>query len=533
MTNKCTQCGAEFTFDVSFEGFKYDFDAPEICGECRQKTRLIWRNERVLHKRKCDATGRDIVSVFTPDAPFPVYDADYWHSDKWEAMDYGRDFDFNRPFFEQFKELMHSVPQLSRSVLSNVNCDYVNQCGWCKNCYLIFEADGDENCMYSNNIYDSRSSMDMSMCFDCELGYECIDCRKCYNLRFSQNCENCSDSWFLKNCIGCKSCYGCVNLRNKEYYFLNEKYSKEEYEKKVAAVKLTTYEALRKARSNFLEFAKKYPHKYLHGSQNEDSTGNYIFNTQRCKDCYDLMESQDCSNVYNCRHMKQCHDITVFGSVNGATYSYYCHEVGDGAKNVFFSDQVWKGSYDIAYSKLCVNNSHDLFGCVGLSKKQYCIFNKQYSESEYKDLLNKIIEHMKSTGEWGKFFPKEMSPFAYNETILNDYYPLTEQEAKEKGYRWVDISFQTDVKGEGISNCLDCKKSFKIVPGEMDFYERQKLPVPGRCHDCRHMERFKLRNPRVLVDRKCDKCGLEVLSTYSVDRPEKVYCEKCYLESVD
>ena len=336
MADICKQCGFQFTFDVSFDGFKFDFPKPEICGECRQKSRLIWRNERVLHKRKCDATGKDIVSVFNSDAPFPVYDIEYWYGDEWDAMKYGRDYDFNRPFFDQFKYLMHSVPQIARSVVNNLNCDYVNQCGWCKNCYLIFEADYDENCLYANNIYDSKSCMDMSMCHKCELCYECIDCKNCYNIKFSQNCENCSDSWFLKNCIGLKNCYGCVNLRNKEFYFLNKKYSKEEYEKKVADVKLTTYEALRRARTNFLEFAKKYPHKYLVGSQNEDSTGNYIFNTQRCKNCYDVMESQDCSFVYNCRNMKNCHDITVFGTVQGADFSYYCHEIGGGTKNIYF-----------------------------------------------------------------------------------------------------------------------------------------------------------------------------------------------------
>ena len=35
---------------------------------------------------------------------------------------------------------------------------------------------------------------------------------------------------------------------------------------------------------------------------------------------------------------------------------------------------------------------------------------------------------MKSTGEWGEFFPHEMSPFGYNETVAQEYFPMTEDE---------------------------------------------------------------------------------------------------------
>jgi len=243
MQNKCTQCGADFEItkeDLDFlervspiiSEKKYKIPPQTLCVDCRHQRRQIWRDERVLYKRKCSATGKSIISVYSEDKPFPVYENDYWYSDKWDALSYGRDFDFSRPFFEQFKELMHAVPQLSRSAVSNDNSDYTNQCGWCRNCYLIFEADYDENCLYSSYIYDSKFCMDMTMATKCQLCYESIDCENCYNIKFSQNCKNCSDSWFLKNCIGCKNCYGCVNLRNKEYFFLNEKLDKESYEKK-------------------------------------------------------------------------------------------------------------------------------------------------------------------------------------------------------------------------------------------------------------------------------------------------------------
>src|SRR5436190_2140193 len=71
--------------------------------------------------------------------------------------------------------------------------------------------------------------------------------------------------------------------------------------------------------------------------------------------------------------------------------------------------------YQIGYSMM-VFNCHDCFGCYGLKKSEYCILNKQYTEEEYKRLLPKLVEHMKKTGEWGKWFPLSKSPFYYQDT---------------------------------------------------------------------------------------------------------------------
>ncbi|MBD3360837.1 hypothetical protein GF366_03480 [Candidatus Peregrinibacteria bacterium] len=546
----CRKCNKEFPIYEEDQEFyeSLKIPGPTHCSRCRQKRRLLWRNERNLYKRKCGGTGKNILSVYSSEKKFPVYDTEYWYSDKWDALEYGQDFDFNKPFFEQFQELMNKVPQLARSVVNNQNCDFVNQCGWSKNCYLIFEADFNENCMYSNNIYDSKYSIDMYLSFKCELCYECINCKNCYNLIFSQNCDNCSDSWFLKNCIGCGNCYGCVNLRNKQYYYLNEKYSKEEYKNKIKNLNIQTYKELKTARQNFQKYTKNFPQKYYNGTHNENSTGDYISNTQRCKNCFEVDHAQDCKYVFNSRHIKKTYDMTVFGSHNGAEYCCENHEIGDGVRNILFSDQVWIGCYDIYYSKLCVQNCHNLFGCIGLKHQNHCIFNKKYEKEEYEKLKNRIIEHMKKTGEWGEFFPKEIVPFAYNETTAQDYYPLTKEKALEQGYKWKDpdpkeylpqkyeipelIEDVPDTILNEILACEECRKNYKLQQEELKFYRRIKLPVPKKCFKCRHKYRFSLKNPRILYDRNCQKCGENIKTTYSPNMPELVYCEKCYLESI-
>src|SRR4029079_13675795 len=91
---------------------------------------------------------------------------------------------------------------------------------------------------------------------------------------------------------------------------------------------------------------------------------------------------------------------------------------------------------NLLYSDCCYQECKNLFGCIGLFRKSYCILNKQYSKEEYEALVPKIIEHMRKTGEWGEYFPIEISPFGYNETVAQEYYPLTEEEVTEKGYKW-------------------------------------------------------------------------------------------------
>ena len=78
--------------------------------------------------------------------------------------------------------------------------------------------------------------------------------------------------------------------------------------------------------------------------------------------------------------------------------------------HLLFTNLTWWGVSNSYYSDLCFNNSHDLFGCVGLKKKEYCILNKPFLKSEYEDLLKKIIEHMTKTGEFGNLFPMKYSP---------------------------------------------------------------------------------------------------------------------------
>src|SRR3989344_6521753 len=111
-TKVCQNCKSDFTIEPEDFQFyeKMKVPPPTFCWECRQRRRMTWRNERTLYHRKCAATGKDIITMFAPEQPFVVYDRTYWWSDDWDQLASGREYDFTRPFFEQFRELLERAP---------------------------------------------------------------------------------------------------------------------------------------------------------------------------------------------------------------------------------------------------------------------------------------------------------------------------------------------------------------------------------------------------------------------------------------
>ena len=501
-------------------------------------------------------TGKSIISIYPPDSEYKVYDQHEWHSDKWDAFEYGRDFDFNRPFFEQFDELMKDVPKISLFTSRNENSDYTNGAQQDRNCYMIFVSDHDEDCYYSYGIDSCKDCVECLNCFECTLCLECIDCSGSYNLAYSERAHNCSDSYFLHDCKNCKNCFGCYGLRGKEYHIFNEPHKKEEYEKKLKELNTGNIDTINHAKEVFAKkVSEQQIHQYYDGNKNENVTGDHIVNCKNCIECYDSGDLEDCGYLIFSFKSKDCFDGHVV-----VDQSELCYETISTIHqyNTQFTYCSWY-SKDSMYLDHCIS-CVDCFACSGLKKAKYCIFNKQYSKEEYESLKAKIIEHMKKTPlrqgsagqafEWGHPTPAELSPFGYNETVAQEFYPLSKEEVLKKGWKWqeeesakyayegpkTEISKDIkDVTDEIIEKILICEKSgkpYKITPQELKLYRQHNLPLPRLCFDERHLARIQKRNPRQLWKRKCQKCDKEIQTSYSPDRPDKVYCEECYLKEV-
>ncbi len=531
-----------------FQGKKYQVPAPIMCFDCRQQRRQAFRNERKIYHNTCSLCKKDFLSLYSPDKKFTVYCAACWWSDQWDPMSYGRDFDFSRSFYEQWQELWIASPKLGIMTWGdNVNCDYTNDIVRSKNCYLVFDGEQGEDSFYGETFHIIKDSVDFLLLKESELCYECVNCLNCYNVQYSQFSQNCSDSYFLQDCIGCKSCYGCCNLRNKEYYIFNQPHTKEEFEKFVRAQELGNFEQREKAKKQAYEFFLSQPKRAFRGTMNENSSGNNISNCsniQHCFDCTELRDSRYCTNMMV--PATDCYDLDGWGENTSHIYNSVLS--GLGSHNIICGHYAGFNISNAYHSIYCWHNCHNIFGCINLRHKEYCILNKQYSKEEYEKLVPKIIEHMQQTGEWAEFYPPTLSAFGYNESVANEYFPLSREAALAQGFLWSDyepplpnvtkvivatalpnaIAETGDDILEFAISCEVSKKLYRITKAELKFYRDHSIPLPHRHPDQRHTDRMNLRPPRTLWSRNCAQCHSPIMTPYSTTQPETVVCENCY-----
>jgi len=568
-TKTCHNCKGDFVVEPEDFNFyeKIKVPPPSWCPECRIERKMVFRNERSLYKRKCDLCGEEKILIYPKDSPYRVYCFSCFYGDGWDGATLGREYDFSKNFFEQYKLLYKDVPRLGIIKQGfHINSEYVNRVSDAKNCYLIFGSNDNENCFYGVSYWSCKDSIDCCNLRKSERCLECIDCYNCSNLRFSKECNSCVDSWFLKNCRNCQNCFACTNLRNKNYCIKNEQYSREEYFKKVAEYDISSRAGLEKEKTQNKEEALGYIVPSLVEHHGVNVTGNWIENSKNIKNAFNCDNVEDGRYLFGVSDSKDVRDLIYWG--NGSELIYESINVGRQCSNVYFSNECWD---QLVRAEYCVNcfSSSDLFGCVGLRKKQYCIFNKQYTKEEYEKLVQKIKAEMDKNPyvdpkgriyKYGEFFPVDMAPFAYNESICQEYKTKTKDQAQAEGYRWREPDMKNytptilpnqlpsdikDVKDNILNEVIacghlgqcnqQCTTAFKIIPDELSFYRLHNVPLPTLCPNCRHYERLANREPIKLWHRKCmnEGCQNEFETSYAPNRPEIVYCLDCYRREVN
>jgi hypothetical protein len=546
---KCKQCSSEFSTTDKNRQFYKKIASPEptLCPNCRHQRRLAVRNETNFYRGECKMCQKKFISIYSPDKPYIQVCNDCFFSDKWDPKTHGREYDFSKSFFEQFDALRKKIPRINNGSLNCINCDYTNFAGDCKNCYLIVAAEKSEDCYYSKLCQYNSNCIDSDYIWKSELCYDCTNVTSCYHCISTFQLEDCNNCYFSFDLKGCSNCLFCHNLRNHKYQIENKPVSKEEFEEEVRKLQLHTYSGRQKAYSRWIKMMRENAiHKHLNIINCENSSGDDLKNCNNMKECFDMQNSencsycwegdakftQDCNNLYYSPEL--CYEIvSMLANYNSkfTMYSHYCS--------------------DIQYCDLCYY-SKNLFGCIGIIRGEYCILNKQYTKEEYEKLLPKIIEKMKSDGEYGEFFPQSISPFAYNETVAQEHFPLNKEEIISRGWKWKDkndtiakntkiihaTKLPEDIKEipdaimEWAIECEETGRPFKIIPQELNFYRKNQIPISHLHPDQRHKKRMELKNPRKLFERNCHSCHTTISTTYHPNRKEKVYCEKCYLKEV-
>jgi len=578
----CQKCGLEFIITSEDTDFykKNNLPSPTHCSRCRMIRRQLFRNERVLYKAECKLCGKGIISQYSPGNKYAAYCIDCYASDKWDALSYGVEYDFKKPFFTQFDALMKTVPRRALYHDFTVRSEYVNHSVYVKDCYLCFGGHHYEDSQYCAQNFYVNNCTDVDFSMKSEFCWNSIQLRRCSRVHESAYSENCVDSWFLFGCRNCNNCVGCTNLKNASYHIFNEKYTKEEYEQKLKEFNFRSLTSLEKIKTEFIKKTIQYPRKYAWIRNAVNSTGDDLEQVKECRYCFSATEDENCRySFFMPTGVKDAYDVDHVGL--GTENVCELHS-SFGGNRVFFGNRIYY-SHDIFYSDDCYNCAN-LFGCISLRKKEYCIFNKQYTKGEYEALVPKIISHMNAVPykeqagveyKFGEFFPISIMPFAYNETVAQEYFPLVKNDAVSQGFRWrdpeersykitmgfADVPDNIDSVSESIlqeiigcahaGKCNNqCTTAFRVIPSEFQFYKTIGIPLSRLCPNCRHAERLNKLNPMGLFHRSCqcggvfsqngvyknntahihggEICRNNFETPFSPTRPEIIYCENCY-----
>jgi len=248
-----------------------------------------------------------------------------------------------------------------------------------KDCYYVAVPHFSEKVYYASTAIKCTECISVVITQESERCFDVVGSQKCYKCISCVESTNCVDSSFLYDCKNCTNCFMSANLRNKQYYFKNEKLSKEEYQEKMKSINLgkrSIYEKLKKEFDELVD--KKAIKKNVLQLKTTNCVGDNIFNSNNCYKSFDLFG--DCENArYICGADNATESLDTYGTA-GISSSYESTGLTK-SNNIKFSIMCRDG-LNLEYSAEC-NNCENCFACVGLKNKKFHIFNKPYSEEEY------------------------------------------------------------------------------------------------------------------------------------------------------
>jgi len=511
---------------------------PTICREERQKRRLSHKNERRLYKRYVSQYDQTLLSMYDPQNPQPVMKIKDYFSDSRDAQSYGKLRNKVDDPCALFHMMESETPKRILMQWSSVeNSDYTNSIGSSKNCYRLFNADGATDCLYGRQIKFSDRCMDSFFLSWCSQCYECINCSDCGQLWYSELCKNSHDSLFLYNCNGCDHCLFCSNLNNQSYYIRNKSVSKEEYLAEKSKIDIWSSMNVRKYVSDFSDFINKEFHSATVVKNCDNCSGHNI------TDWVDSLFCFDCNTIENCHYSTNlvssstdCLDVDGVGFTIQMVYN--SNTVLKNSSHVYCCQSCWTECYNLFYSSDCKACKNCLF-CNGLVNKEYCIFNTQYTKDEYESLFLEIAWYMQKQWTRWEFPAPQNSSFGYNETVSNDLYPLTREQALSQWFKrqdnvydvaiplWSDCLSANDLSDHiqevddsilsKVILCSQSKRPFRLQKVELDFYRTHSIPIPRFHPDVRYQKRLEVWLHRKLFTRNCSQTSDPIVSIYDKD----------------
>lgn len=521
----------------------FDVPASEMPPYLRIKHLGAFWPHWALHKRKCDKTGRDIISTFQPECLYPV-----WHRDEWfsAAQPPQAVFDFSQSFFSQTEPLFKRCPIPHISGLHNENCEFTDDWWYSRNCYLCHSGVRCEDSRYSYRILDCKNMLYWVFLFECEWCIDVINSEKCSRCIYGLYLRNCNDMAFCYDCRNCHDCLLCSNLRNKQYCIGNKQLTKEEYESQKKNFSFETRSGYERCKALFSTMLHEVAwHKSHYMDFAENSSGNYIL---RVKNVSQMFFGNGVEDGYNIARLGWAKTVLDGISLQDAEMVYMSSWVQIKSYDVRYSFMMDNARFALysGYSSRCEN----IFGCCGLLDGKNCILNTPYSAQEYSTLKDKVIDHMKSTGEWWQFFPWSFAPNPYDESWSSFHFPLSESEQKAQWYFFLpnpekhnehyqpseEIPISSDATLETTKNTYwdeVAQRPFQILAQDINFCRDLGVPLPSTYYMRRIQENFRwMPYNGTLRTTTCAKSGKEIQTSWPSEYDGRILSEEEYLKVV-
>ena len=541
-------CQGEFEIeggDIKFLKI-FSVPPPNFCPTCRRIRRLAHFGVSQLFKRKCDAPKHNetMISLFSDQCPFPVYDYSYFISDEFDPFYFGVEYKKN-PMETLFGiRRKFPMPSFLNRDPSSINSEYSSGGRNLKNGYYVSSCFNVENAWYSGMLLRSRDVMDSLRTDRSEFVYEGFFSDHVYNSSFVYFSSGCIDSMFIFDCRNCQKCFGCVNLINVKYCIYNKQHTEEEYMEFMSSVYPLTRDKLSSFEDDFWNLIRSLP---VNGTRNVASDNVFGTDIRNSKNLFDVSGADNSENIRHADGALSHHDSMDFLYSGGnSSFLYMDTNIGSQSSRVKFSVST-KFSTDCEF----VFNSKNLsncFMCFGLQNKSYCILNKQYTENDYFKIMDVIKTEMLEKGEYADGPGIEFSAMAYNFSLAQVVYPLNETTIEKLGgyvakepetnagniqvIKYDDLpEMIDDIKDSLTDGAVECEKTgrpFRITLSELGFYRKMKLPIPAEHPSVRINRRLKFSGDGMKFQTKCEKCKKEIETMFSPERKLRIFCEKCF-----
>jgi hypothetical protein len=215
---------------------------------------------------------------------------------------------------------------------------------------------------------------------------------------------------------------------------------------------------------------------------------------------------------------------------------------------------------ELEYCVLC-DDCQACFGCVGLYKKQFHIFNKPYAKDEYWRRVDELKCAMLDDGLYGEFFPGKFSLSGFEHSTGAVYYDYRERDLERFGAIRVDVAqglvlapkreeaHVVHLRVDELPDCVDAvengivnspihdeelDRDFSIVPKELEMYQAKRWPLPRRHFIARLTHWLRHANSPFAIEVDCGSCGAKTTTYKNFTFPERVvYCMPCYTKFLE